>query len=211
MGPSAGAAAIPALERALLAPGPELRAAAATALGRLRARGSAPALLARLQVPVPAVVNAALIALAEVAGEEHGAQLLSFLASASPPQQVPALRALSRAAPRLAVAPLAHALSAGDPTLRPEAIAALEAGAEPSAWFMRPTELFHSELLEAPASALARVPEGEGLPALLGQAERSPDAAQRAARAIALGLRSHADVFVERRARARGSAVAFAR
>jgi len=190
LGPDAGADAAAALLRALSQGGPGLRAEAARALGRLQARAAAPALLALLRDPAPELVNAALSALAELGSAAQGPALAAFLARAGTAQRPLALRALAAADPARAVPALQRALQRGAGDARAAALAALEGERVSPGFLPLLARLFASELREATASALARLPEGMGVPALLGAAARSPQAAQRAARALALALRS---------------------
>jgi HEAT repeat protein len=195
LGPDAAAAAGPALVRALDSEAPDLRAAAARALGALKVPGSAAPLLARLRDPAPTVVSAALEALGRVATAADAPLLLAHLRGATPADRALALAALAAADPTLAAQPLERALGGSDRALRDAAVRLLEGAAPHPRWVPLLERSFAAELREATASALARVPDGRGLAALLARARRSPDAAQRAARALALGLRRFGPVI----------------
>ena len=194
-----GAAARIPLERALNAAAPELRAAAAAAIGAIAAHASAPALAARLRDD-PAVVEAALGALAKVASEEQGALLERTLAAASAERRPLVLRALAQASPRRAAPALANALRASDAA---ERVAALDVllGEQPDAsWIALLVAQLNGEHPAAAASALARIADGAGVPALL-RAARSTSAGARTAgtealaRALAIGVRRFGDAL----------------
>jgi HEAT repeat protein len=182
-----------ALVRALAAQRPELRAAAARALGRIGAGAAAPLLLRLLRDGSPEVAHAALGALALLATPAQGAVLAAHLARSPPPERPLALRALAAADPGRALSALQRALAGDEPALRAAALQVLE-DERPNARFLPLlAALFAREQREATASALARLPEGRGLPALLAVGRRSPESAEPAARAIALVLRHFGD------------------
>jgi HEAT repeat protein len=189
LGPPAATLALPALLRALSSESNELRALAAESLGELGDTRSAGPLLALLSDPAPRVVVAALKALAQVATRAQAARLEAFFARAGRAQRSLALAALAKADPEASVGRLDAALSGSDPVLRETAVRIVE-GERPSPSFVAGLgRSFARELRAQTASALSRVSDGGGVPVLLDAARRSPDAAQRAARALALGLR----------------------
>ncbi len=193
IGEPARAASASALVRALRAPDPALRAASAHALARMRATTAANAVLALLRDPTSEVAMAAASALADLAGPAEARALAAHLSRAPEPQRPGVLGALAAADPALAARSLARALEGRDPRLRATALQVLE-GDRPSVhWLPLLQRLFASEGREATASALARLPEGAGVPALLRVGRRSPDSAERAARALAIALRAFAD------------------
>src|SRR5262249_22691596 len=139
----------------------------------------------------PEVVSAALVARARVAGEREAEPLARFYRGA-PRALVPlALTAFAAAAPAQAVPALEDAALAetSPPQLRAAARSVLE-GEQSAPSFAGPlARLFERELRRETANALARVPDGGGLAGLVSAARRSPDALDRAATALALGLR----------------------
>ncbi len=189
LGPAAATAAGPALRAALQRDAPPLRAEAARALGALGETASAGALLARLGDGSPEVVAAALDALGQVATRAQADALRAYLARAPAAQRPAALRALAAADPARAVPWLSRALAGGDAALRQAAVALLEGERPDPSWVPLLSASFAAELREGTASALARVPGGRGVPALLARCRRTPDAAQRGARALAIALR----------------------
>jgi len=204
IGELARAASASTLRRALRAADPALRAASAEALGRLVATTAAPALLTLLRDPASEVAQAAASALAKVAGPTEARPLAAHLPRAPEAQRPAVLRALAAADPALAVRSLARALAGGDRRLRGAALQVLEGERTSVHWLPLLERLFASELREATASALARLPEGAGVPALLRVGRRSPESAERAARALAIALRAFADDLPgDERARAR--------
>jgi HEAT repeat protein len=193
IGDRASARSAGALVRALGAADPALRAAAAQALGRMGVRAVAAALLRLLRDPATEVVQAALVGLAQLGAPAHAPALAAYLARAPQSQRPAALRALAAADPALAVQPLARALRGADTRLREAALQVIE-GERPSAhWLPLLEQRFASDLRESTASALARVPEGAGVVALLRVGRRSPESAERAARALAIALRAAGD------------------
>lgn len=189
LGPAVASFALPALLRALHSESRELRATAAEALGRLEDPRAAKPLCGLLRDRSPAVVSAALAALARTATPAEAWTLAAFFERAPPTVRGLALSALARAAPERALVPLEQALFGNDRGLHDAALAALEGETPAPAFVPLLARYFEAELHEATASALARIPDGRGLEGLLRAAQRSPDAAEVAARALALGVR----------------------
>jgi HEAT repeat protein len=182
-----------ALVRALAAPQPELRAAAAHALGRIGAGAAAPLLLPLLRDGAAEVARAALGALVELATPAQGAALAAHLARSPPAERPLALRALAAADPGRALSALQRALVGAEPALRAAALQVLEGEHLDARFLPLLAALFAREQREATASALARLPKGRGLPALLAVGRRAPESAEPAARAVALVLRHFGD------------------
>jgi HEAT repeat protein len=164
----------------------------------------ADAVLHKLDDPSPAVVSAALAALGRLATPQQAPALARFLARADATLRPLALAALVAADPARALRQLEAALDGHDRALRAIALATLESARPHASFGPLLARSFDAELRESTASALARLPEGAGVPALLATASRSPEAAQRASRAIAIALRRFAanlDGDVTRQAR----------
>jgi HEAT repeat protein len=191
LGAGAAPHALGALTSALSSESPQLRAAAAEALGRMGEAAStrAGAVLQKLDDPSPAVVSAALTALEQLATPQQAPALAKFFARTDPALRPLALSALVAADPARALTQLEGALYGRDQTLRAAALAALESARPDASFAPLLARCFDAELRESTASALARLPEGAGMPALLAAASRSPEAARHASRAIAIALR----------------------
>lgn len=193
LGPYASLAR-PALERALVARDPVLRAAAASALGATgfgNAR-SAAALAARLS-DQPQVAQAALAALAVVGTSAQADVLAEALNRVPADQRALALRALAHADPARGAPLLASALRSGDAAQRSAALDVLQGDTPDPAFTALLAARVAGEQGEAAASALARIAGGRGLPALLKAAHGNARAAAHAARALAIGLRRFGD------------------
>ena len=181
-------AARPALEHALAARDPALRAAAAGALGALGDPRSA-AVLAALLSDQPNVAQAALAALTRVAGAAQAEPIAQLLSRVPAEQKALGLRALASADPARAAPLLASAARAPDAAQRSAALDVLQGDAPDAAWTELLAARVRDEHSEAAASALARIPDGGGMPALLAAARKDANGAATCARALAIGLR----------------------
>lgn len=193
LGPDA-AGAEPALLRALRSPLPRVRIAAADALGALGDEHDAAALQRALADPEPGVIQAVLVALGRVATPAQAGVLADLFAHAEGHLRELALRALVRADAAVALPAVQVAASSPDLRLRAAARDAIESAETPDTRFVPLLQRWlQADLSEVTASALARVARGEGAGVLIATGDRSPDAAQRVSRAVAIALRRFAN------------------
>jgi len=176
--------------RARVAP-PDARVATVRALGRIGDPRAVPVLVELLEDTDPRTVHAALEALSGLAGPEQASVVASLADRGTSGQRAAALRALCAIDP-VAAAPRVEAAIA-----EVEAPAVLRSAAI-DALLGRPTAPMRRALIAllddpqhrlAAADGLARIPAGDGVPALLERA--LADSARALDPALALGLRRH--------------------
>ncbi len=169
--------------------GPD-RVSALQALATTCDKASASKIAQLLDDSSAAVVRAALRALATCGGPAQTAAVVQRIRRGDPVQMLEALNTLVAIAPARARPHLERAIRSEEPKLQ---MGAIQLAVDTPRTELVPVlvRTFRRGVRrEAAASCLARVPDASGLRALLNAVADDPGAAERAARAIAIGLRA---------------------
>jgi HEAT repeat protein len=181
--------AVPALTRALRSGTVSERVAAIYALGSITDRRSAAAIAAAARGGSPAVVEASLRALSETGRVEGVPVALEFIEHDVPSVRLAALGALTLLDPTRAEPVLRRLLHALDPATRQAAEDLLVRNPRPVFASLLRRLLTEGRRGEEAAGALARVPRGAGMRALIDTTADHPEKIAETASAIAVGLR----------------------